>query len=109
MTANLLLLLVFTYYFSFLCGKEPGEENEVITRHLRAGITTSPPQVQCLLHPSNTTSSNRNIKSSDLFLVLIDNDGGGLGNYLVFFPTAFYFSAFTGRVCIYVFSFLTIL
>jgi hypothetical protein len=30
--------------------------------------------------------------------LLISGNGGGIGNYLVFYPSAFYFAALTGRV-----------
>ena len=30
--------------------------------------------------------------------LLFGGEGGGLGNFLIFFPTAYYFAALTGRV-----------
>lgn len=30
--------------------------------------------------------------------VILSGNGGGLGNYMLFYPAAFYFAALTGRV-----------
>ncbi len=36
---------------------------------------------------------------TDRKFLIISGRGGGIGNYLIFYPSAYYFAAITGRVC----------
>jgi hypothetical protein len=37
-------------------------------------------------------------RMSDKKFLMIHGEGGGIGNFLVFFPAAYYFAALSGRV-----------
>jgi hypothetical protein len=43
-------------------------------------------------------------KVADKKFLMIAGIGSGVGNYLVFFPAAYYFAALTGRVSVFVFN-----
>lgn len=52
------------------------------------------PHLQC----RDPGVGNGNDQVGDRKFLILTGRGGGIGNYLVFYPTAFYFAALTGRV-----------
>ncbi len=64
-------------------------------------ILASPKSLHPHLHCRDPDLGNGHDQMSQRKFLLVTGNGGGMGNYLIFFPAAFYFAAITGRVSKY--------